>query len=200
MLYWLTKNLTYILVRIIFRMRYEGLEHIPKGGRYVLCSNHRTVFDPVFMCHKIPLPIRSMAKQELFSSPFFGAFIRRLGAFPIARGTGDTSTIDTAVEILESGGVLLIFPEGTRSKDNRPLRARSGVSLISGRAGAGVLPCSIDYTGKLKFRTRITMRYHPLLTAEELNINIDSSSSMRSGAKMVMKRITEGLTPMPEDD
>lgn len=60
-----------------------------------------------------------MAKMELFQNPFIGFIIRHLGAFPVARGKGDTSAIDTAVETVKSGRVLGLFPEGTRSHDDR---------------------------------------------------------------------------------
>lgn len=138
-----------------------------------------------------------MAKQELFQIPVLGWLIKRLGAYPIARGEGDSSTIDTSVDILQNGGVLLIFPEGTRSRTGQPLRPRSGVSLISARAGAGVLPVSIDYEGKLGFRKTVTMRFHPLLTKEELAIDLEAPRTMRTGAKKVMEAITSGLT-LPE--
>ena len=181
-------------------MRYEGLENIPKDGGYILCSNHRSMHDPVFLIHKEPHRVHFMAKEELFRNKLFGALIRDLGAFPVARGKGDTSAIDKSVELLREGGVLIIFPEGTRSKDGVPLRARSGVAVIAKFSGADVLCCSIDYGRKLSFRTTVTLRYHPVLTAEMLGlkINNDDIAAIKSAGKIVMETITSGLRNLPE--
>jgi 1-acyl-sn-glycerol-3-phosphate acyltransferase len=194
MLYRFVIAITYFYVRLRFRMRYEGLENIPAGGGYILCSNHRSYHDPVFLVHKIPRNVRFMAKEELFKNRIFGGLIRRLGAFPIARGKGDTAAIDKSVGILRGGGVLLMFPEGTRSKDGKPLRPRSGVSVLAARAGADVLCCSVDYSGKLGFRTPVTLRFHPLLTNKALGVSPDIPSTIKAATKLTMDTIISGLT------
>jgi len=198
MLFAFSKCITYAFVRLFFKMRYEGLENIPQEGGYILCSNHRSFLDPILLTHKEPHRMNFMAKEELFKNKFVGWAIRDLGAFPVARGKGDTAAIETATNVLRSGEVLLIFPEGTRSKDGRPLRVRSGVAVISRLAWANVLCCSIDFGKKLRFRTPITLRFHPVLTPSQMNLEGDSTDAIKSAARMVMDTIASGLKSLPE--
>ena len=96
--------------------------------------------------------------MELFQNPFVGFIIRHLGAFPVARGKGDTSAIDTAVETVKNGRVLGLFPEGTRSHDDQLLRFKSGAAVIASQSGGDLLPAAIWYECK-KFRSRVVIRY-----------------------------------------
>ena len=204
MIYRFGKYLIYLYLNLLFRMRYEGLENIPADGGYILCSNHRSFYDPVFLALKEQRRLSFMAKEELFENKALGWLITKLGAFPVARGKSDTSAIDKSAEILRRGGVLTIFPEGTRSKDGYPLRARSGVAVISKLTWANVLCCSIDYGHKLKFRTTVTLRYHPVLTPEQMGLDCESTAAIKAGGRMVMDTIRSGLkclpmpAPMPE--
>ena len=128
------------LAWLLFPFKALGRENIPPAGAeppVIFCANHVSIIDPVFleMCQK--RHIFFMAKAELFDS-WFGRNIlgKALGAFPVKRGAGDTGAIDTAEEIVRSGRVLGIFPEGTRSKDGALGRPKSGAALRPGRAGA----------------------------------------------------------------
>ena len=93
-----------------------------------------------------------MAKEELFKNRFFAWLIRNLGAFPVSRGKGDTGVLDTAVNRLKSGRSLIIFPEGTRSKDGKVHRGHSGAAVISARSQKKIVPVGIVFGEKLKFR------------------------------------------------
>lgn len=199
MFYKLVRFLVCVYIHIAFRMHFEGLENVPAVGGYIIASNHRSYFDPPFLVARLKPHLRFMAKEELFRGRLFGRIFRALGAFPVARGKGDTGAIDTAKQIVrDEKDVLLIFPEGTRSKDGVPLRARSGIALVAGQTGAGVLPCSVDYGEKLRFRTPVTVKFHPVITAEELAVDTASPSSLRAASKKVMEAITAGLTHIPQ--
>lgn len=193
MLYGFGKMVTYWYVRILFRMRYVGLENIPKGKGFILASNHRANHDPLFIAHRVPKSIHYMAKAELFRNKFLGWLMRNINAFPVARGTGDTSALETAKSVIRSGDVLGMFPEGTRSKDGKPLRPRSGVALIAGQTGADVLPCAVCFEGKLRFRCPITVRYGKLITASELGIDSEKPSTVRAASKRIMADIIDLL-------
>lgn len=188
-LYPFGKAVTYALVRLLFRMRYEGIENIPQDRGFILASNHRTNFDPLFIAHKVPKQLFYMAKVELFRNGLIGWLLRSLGAFPVERGKGDTRPMERAKSLLDSGGVLGMFPEGHRSKDGTPLRPRSGVALIAGQTGADVLPCAVVYGKKLGFRTVVTVRYGKVMAAGELGIDPASPSTVRSGARVIMDAI-----------
>lgn len=113
------------------RLRRRGQHHIPRTGPVLVVSNHVSQKDPPLMGGAVlPRRLYYMAKVELFRIPVMGPIIARLGAFPIDRGNADRDAIRVARAILERGDVLLMFPEGTRS--------RSGV-LGPGLPGAGAL-------------------------------------------------------------
>ena len=156
--YYLGKALTGFIFRIWFRLEFYGYEDQPKDRGYILCCNHRSGLDPVLVAQKVKKPIRYMAKAELFQNKFVSFIIRHLGAFPVARGKGDTSAIDTAVETVKSGRVLGLFPEGTRSHDDQLLRFKSGAVVIASQSGGDLLPAAIWYSGK-KFRSKVIIRY-----------------------------------------
>lgn len=116
-----------------------------KGG-YIIACNHQSYTDPPAIVSVVRGRFALMAKAELFEgNPFFAWLIRKCGAFPVVRGAGDRSAIDKSLEQLEKGRTLVIFPEGTRSKDGKIGRGKSGIALIAGTANVPVLPVCIMY-------------------------------------------------------
>ena len=113
-----------------------------------------------------------MAKQELFKNKLLARFFRSMGAFPVARGTGTggTAAIHTAENLVNSGKILGIFPEGTRSKDGKPKAATSGVAVIADSTGADVLPVSIFYNGKMRIVKKVTLNVGRLIPNSELKM------------------------------
>jgi len=182
------------LYKLFYDFRIEGAENIPQDKPVVLASNHRSYADPVILTMPMKLPVSYMAKEELFKNKLFGWFIRKLGAFPVVRGSGDMSVIDDSIRILESGRNLVIFPEGTRSKDGRVGKGKTGVALIAAKSGADVVPCGIIFEGeKLRFRSKLTLRFGKPIKAEELAIGDD-----RNELKTVKKRIMSAITELVE--
>ena len=116
------------IFKIIFRLSFEGVENLPKEGGYVYASNHRSNADPILVTLKIRKRCAYMAKEELFKNPFLSLLIKAFGAFPVVRGKGDMAVIDQSVEKLKKGKNLVIFPEGTRSKDGKVGRGKTGVA------------------------------------------------------------------------
>ncbi len=176
--YYLGKIITGFIFRIWFHIEFHGQENQPQNRGYILCCNHRSALDPVLIAQKIKKPIRYMAKMELFQNPFIGFIIRHLGAFPVARGKGDTSAIDTAVETVKSGRVLGLFPEGTRSHDDQLLRFKSGAAVIASQSGGDLLPVAIWYEGK-KFRSRVVIRYGKPIANSQILIEENSTKQIK---------------------
>lgn len=190
MLYAFGKAVTYWYVRLFYRMRYEGLEHVPADRGFILASNHRGYTDPIFIASKVTKIVHYMAKAELFRKvPLFGWLIRHLNAFPVERGAGDGSAMNAAGEVIRNGEVLGIFPEGTRSRDGKPLRPRSGVAMIAAKTGADVVPVAICYGERLRFRTPVTVRYGRPISFAELEVDAEKPSTIRAGARKVMDAI-----------
>lgn len=153
--------------------RIVGRENLPREGGVILCSNHLSDWDPALLfiaCH--PRRVCFMAKAELFRFKPFGKLLSGLfGAFPVVRGSKDTGALDTAQALVEKGELMGIFPEGTRSKDGRMLRFKSGAALIAARTGVDVVPCGIDRRSRL-FR-RVAITFGAPISAEELHLTGD---------------------------
>ena len=196
-LYSFGKAVTYLLVRAIFRIRYEGLENIPAGGGYILACNHPSYFDPPIVAHKVPVQVRYLAKAELLRVPILGFFIRRLGIIPVKRGENDNSAINKAVEVVRDGGVLGVFPEGTRNKGGPTLRPRSGVAIIAGQTGADILPMAITYHKGVRLGGSVTVRYGRLIPNGEIGVDAASPASLRQASKFIMNEIIALMDPPP---
>lgn len=192
--YTIARVITHIVMRIVFKLHYEGTENIPREKGYILASNHRGYVDPVLLSHKVPGELHFLAKAELFQNKLFGFLISHLNAFPIDRGAGDTEPIEHAKGVVRGGGILLIFPEGHRSKDGKPLRARSGVGMLAAQTGADILPVAIVYGEKLRFRSPVTLRFGKLIENRELALDVENPRSWRSASKRVMDDIV-GMLP-----
>ncbi|MDE7104511.1 MAG: 1-acyl-sn-glycerol-3-phosphate acyltransferase [Ruminococcus sp.] len=158
-MYYIVKVVVYIAFHIVFNVRFEGRSNIPKGETVIYASNHRSNADPPLIGCSAKGKFAFMAKEELFKNKFFAWLIRSLGAFPVSRGKGDTGVLDIAVERLENGRSLIIFPEGTRSKDGKVHRGHSGAAVISARSQKRIVPVGVIFGEKLKFRTKVTVKY-----------------------------------------
>ena len=134
------------LFKTIWKITLTGREHIPARGPVVAVANHLTLLDMFPM--QIALLPRTMffkAKSNLFFNPGFSAFIRRLGAFPVRRGTVDKWAIEHSNKVLAAGQVLGIFPEGTRSRGG--LReGKPGAAQLALKANAPILPMAVTGT------------------------------------------------------
>jgi 1-acyl-sn-glycerol-3-phosphate acyltransferase len=151
--YLLVGLLTRLPVRLLFRLRWTGLENVPAAGA-VVAANHVSNFDPWAV--GLPLfprrTLRFMAKSELFWFPL-GLFIRGAGAFRVRRGEGDVEAIETAAELCRHGELVMMFPEGTRRRKGlrkkRQPRAHTGAARIALEADVALVPVAIAGTDRL---------------------------------------------------
>jgi 1-acyl-sn-glycerol-3-phosphate acyltransferase len=154
------------VVRHVFRLKTAGLEHLPVDGGFVLAANHTSNFDP----WPLGLPLfpqrwlRFMAKSELYWWPF-GRVLDAAGAFPVVRGRGDREAIAKAVELVRSGEVVVMFPEGTRQRKGLrkrwEARPHTGAARIAQRAGAPLVPAAIKGTDRLARLGPLRVAYGP---------------------------------------
>lgn len=182
--------------KLLIRYKGYGKENIPKQGGIILCCNHTSMVDIAALILSCPRPICFMAKEELFRNPLLGWFFRKMGAFPIARGKGDTDAIEKAESIVRSGGILGIFPEGTRTKDpdGHPGKGKAGAAMIAAATGADVLPTCIIYDGyKDKFRWFRPSRvyYGKVIKNEELQIKDNDRRQIRAAIEKIMGTISQ---------
>lgn len=153
MFYRFIRALIRFFYRILFRIKAEGLEHIPQEGGVLLCSNHISNLDPPMVGILIKRQVRFMAKEELFHAPVLGPIIARLGAFPVKRGGISKESIRTALTILREGGIMGIFPEGTRN--SQAAVAKRGAATFALRSDAAVIPAAIIGNYKLFRITKV---------------------------------------------
>jgi 1-acyl-sn-glycerol-3-phosphate acyltransferase len=143
-------TLTRIVSKVIFRCRISGQEHVPKEGGFILASNHLSYYDPPLLGSWSPRQMYFFAKAELFRNPLFSGIIRRTNALPVKRGTIDRESIRLAVDAIERGYGLTIFPEGTRSRTNSFLPPKAGLGLIARTTGCPVIPAYIHGSNELR--------------------------------------------------
>ncbi|MTT31259.1 1-acyl-sn-glycerol-3-phosphate acyltransferase [Terrilactibacillus sp. BCM23-1] len=149
------KNFFHCLFRMVYRYEVVGVEHIPKDGGVLICSNHLSNFDPPLVGVSCPRDVSFLAKSEMFKFSLGRRILTKVHAFPIRRGAGDRHALKVAKKLLDEGHVLIMFPEGTRSKTGDFNPARPGVGFFALRTDAAVIPCYIKGNYKLFSRVKV---------------------------------------------
>ncbi len=148
--FWAATYALRFVLWVVGRWSATGRENMPAEGGVIVVSNHLSNADPPILSAGIARRrVRFMAKVELFKYPF-GAIPRLYGAFPVRRFEADMGALLSAERILKHGGVLGMFPEGTRSRSGFLGKPHPGTALIALRAGATVVPCAIVGTEQLR--------------------------------------------------
>ena len=150
--------LAYLIIRAVFqpffhvyfRMRRIGREYLPTSGPLIVAANHRSFLDPFVIGTMARRPMYYMAKKELFSKRWQAWILNRLGAFPVDRGGSDEESVATARAILDRGGIVLIFPEGTRIRPGALGQPHRGVGRLALQTGAPVVPVSVIGTEAIR--------------------------------------------------
>lgn len=136
------------IVRIVcltlFRARADGLNHVPSNGGALVVANHQSFLDPIFAGYALRREVHYMARDSLFRSKFFGALIRSVNAFPVNRSSADIGAIKESLRLLKKGNLVLMFPEGTRTRDGSIGSLQPGAVMIAYKARVPVVPLAID--------------------------------------------------------
>ncbi len=145
---------------VYFRYARTGREHGRVKGGLIVASNHRSFLDPFIVGGSLPWrrPMNYVAKVELFRRPWQGWILSRLGAFPIRRGESDEESMETARMLVERGGTVCIFPEGTRIRRGTLGSPRRGVGRLALQTGAPVIPAAVLGTEHVRRGWRIRPR------------------------------------------
>jgi glycerol-3-phosphate dehydrogenase (NAD(P)+) len=155
---WAARILLWPFFLLYFRLQRIGTHHLPKEGPLLLAPNHRSFSDPFFMGVCIRRRLRFVAKVELFDKRWKARLLVALGAFPIRRGEADEQAMETARIILEQGGAVVIFPEGTRVRPGPLAEPRSGIGRLALETGAPIVPVAIKGTEDIRAGWRIRPR------------------------------------------
>jgi glycerol-3-phosphate dehydrogenase (NAD(P)+) len=158
LVYWLVRAVLQPFFHIYFRLGRIGREHLPAEGPVIIAANHRSFLDPFVIATMVRRPMYYVAKQEMFTRPWRSWVLNALGAFPVERGAGDAQMIETAKAILARGDILLMFPEGTRTRPGSLGYPKRGVGRLALETGAPVVPVAVIGTEDVRRGWRIRPR------------------------------------------
>lgn len=142
------RTLAVAIMRAMFGLEATGTEHVPVRGRVLLVSNHSSLLDPPLVGGACPRQLTFLAKAELFDVPGFGRLIHALNARPVRREGADAAALRVALRVLEQGGALLVFPEGTRGPEGQLREPKPGAALLAVLSGAPVVPVFVRGSGR----------------------------------------------------
>lgn len=187
------------LFRLFCRMEVCGQEDIPREGPVILASNHASFIDPVAVGVACPRQLTALAKGELWSVPIVGWWLSRMGVRPIRRGRSDAGAIRAALEVLGHGKVVLVFPEGTRSRDGTIGPMKAGVGLLARRSRALIVPTYISGTFLALPRTRsfprpakVRVHFAPAIGRDL----VEEVSTDRRGYEEITNRVDQAIRAM----
>jgi 1-acyl-sn-glycerol-3-phosphate acyltransferase len=174
--YWVLKVLLTPVFLVLWRVKVEGRQYVPKQGPAILAANHQSFCDSFFIPLVVTRKVTFLAKAEYFDSWRTAWFFRAAGQIPIRRGGGPVSerALATACEVLAQGKVLGVYPEGTRARDTFVHRGRTGVARLALDGGVPVIPVGITGTRRVQpigarlmrpFRA-VTIRFGPPMQLE----------------------------------
>ena len=183
------------LSRVLWRIRYSGLEHVPASGGFIIAANHQTYIDPFWIGFPISRPIRFLAWNKIFDWPVLGKLTGMFGAWPLEIEGSDPAAIRRSLQWLRSGGGVVIFPEGGRGlPDGSMVRFKPGAVRMALEAGVPILPVTIRGAHRVWPNTyrfprfaRVEIIYHPLFHVEPY----EEGTETRAHARRASDRLTE---------
>ena len=183
-------NFAVVLLKIIcipiFRIRVKGLENIEETDKIIVCANHKSLLDPIFLAISMPQRIYFMAKKELFDKPLLGGLLRALGAFPVDRFGRDLKALRASVSLVNEEKILGIFPEGTRVKETKRENVKDGVAFIALKAKADIMPVEIISTYK-------PFRKSEILIKKPISVKDFTSLKNKEAMKMMTDRVYDKI-------
>lgn len=148
---WIVCKIFYMIrLKLVYRLKVEGLENVPKDNAYIVCPNHLSTLDPPLVAAVLPRRVSFMAKKELFDIRFLRWWIDWLGAFAVNRESLGPSTIKTVMNIKKSSWVFGIFPQGTREEPGTISNISKGFAGLAKITKCAVLPVGIIGTNEVK--------------------------------------------------
>jgi 1-acyl-sn-glycerol-3-phosphate acyltransferase len=193
-LYLFVGTISWPVVKGLYRLRADGVEHLPEGG-FVLAANHTSNFDPWPL--GIPLfperQLRFMAKAELFN-PVLGPILHAGGAFKVRRGEGDIEAMRTASELVGAGEIVVMFPEGTRQQKGLRKkyvpRPHTGAARIALDANAPLVPAAIAGTDQLLRLGPLRVAYGEPIDLSDLD-GLETKRAAKTATERLMATISE---------
>jgi len=188
LLWWdaVCKPLSWLVVRLLYGHRWWGAHNVPERGPVLLVCNHQSYLDLIVLGVGLHRHFHSMARASLFHNPVFGWLIRSLNAFPVDQDRSDIRSVRTAIDLLKRGHLVLVFPEGSRTRTGKLELFAPGLMLLVRRAKPTVVPMAVDgvydawsiHRKWPRLRARTGAMYGRPIPAEQL-LAMDSQDAVR---------------------
>jgi len=179
MFYSVVRTIAWLILKIFWQMKIEGIENIPKKGAVIIASNHVSYLDPAVLVASLNRKIYFIAKKEVFKNTFVSFILKKMNVFSVDRENVDIAAFKKTINILREEKILGIFPEGTRSSNGELQELKLGVVKIAMKTGVPILPVGISGTHKIYprgkkfptlFKNKIIAKYGALQYFNKLKL------------------------------
>lgn len=178
-----------VLIKIIYRVRVNGIENLKDDEPIILSANHIHIFDPVILATLTKKQIFFLSKKEIFEKKLLAKFFTKLGVIPIDRENTDLKAIKSCFRVIRSGNILGIFPEGTRVKTIDIKNMKKGVALIALKNKVNIIPIHIE--GTYKIFSKITVDIYPMIEISNFE-NMEDSEAIDKLTEELFYKIYQG--------
>jgi 1-acyl-sn-glycerol-3-phosphate acyltransferase len=201
--YWFFKNLAKLLAKIFFRFRVIHPERLPQSGGLILAANHQSYFDPplVGICSK--RAVHYLARKTLMEWPFFGPLFPDMNVIPVDRDGNDMSALKTVIRKIKEGEGVVLFPEGTRSRDGKLQPGQAGVGLVIAKTLAPVVPVRIFGSYEAFPRGSKGVKFHPIrvVIGEPIHFTKeDVANADRDTYRQLSQRVMDAIAKLELDE
>jgi 1-acyl-sn-glycerol-3-phosphate acyltransferase len=186
------------LYAVYFRWRAFGADNVPPTGAVILASNHASFLDPPLVGAALHRPIHYLARESLFRFPGIGALLRSWCVVPVDRDGGGAAGLKGILDRLLAGGGIIVFPEGTRTRDGRLQPGRTGIGLVVTKSDAPVVPVRVFGTFEAFGRAckfprprRVTVKFGEPMRFEKLRAEAKNCS--RTRLKEIYREIADEI-------
>ena len=194
----LADRLICIVVRVLCKVDGEQVDKVPAHGPLILIANHVNFLEaPVLHCRLRPRQVIGLAKAEAWDNPLLGWLFDQWEAIPIRRGEPDIGALRQALGVLRGGRILVVAPEGTRSRHGRLQRGRSGAVTIALKSGAPLLPLAF-YGGEAIGHNIRRLRRTPfhIIVGEPFHVEVGGKRVSRDVRQRIADEIMHQLAAL----
>lgn len=182
LIYWTSHSIIQTVYEQFISGEISGTKHIPKEGPCILAANHASHLDPPLIGSQLKRKVTFFARKTLWKPGIPSWWLDTVGAIPVDRdGESDVSALKNTLKTLKDGGLLTLFPEGTRSQDGNLQKAKPGIGLIAAKSQAQLIPCRI-------------FNSHPVLSKASKLPNLNNRIHINYGKPLDIKEIDPGKT------
>ena len=201
MLAYLVRLLSGVFLRLFYRTEVEGLENIPPTGGVLFACNHCSIIDPPatdFFIARVRVA-RYMTKKELFSVPILGQALRQADCISVDRNRpgGDLAALRRTIDRLKAGHLVVIFPEGTRAKDDKPLEPKMGIGFLAVKSGVPVVPARLSGTLKFPFTRVIKLKVGKPIRFEN---SAGTGDAAKAAYAEISRKVMEDISSLTEEN